>query len=30
MERRRIRPVIWALERTVDPLFRQAGIQLDV
>jgi hypothetical protein len=29
VERRRIGPVIRELERTVDPLFRQAGIRLD-
>jgi hypothetical protein len=29
IERRRIGPVIRALERTTDPLFRQAGIHLD-
>ena len=28
IERRRIGPVIRELERTVDPLFRQAGIRL--
>jgi hypothetical protein len=28
VERRRIGPVIHELERTVDPLFRQAGIRL--
>jgi uncharacterized protein YmfQ (DUF2313 family) len=28
VERRRIGPVIRELERTVDPLFRQAGIRL--
>jgi hypothetical protein len=27
--RRRIGPVIRELERTTDPLFRQAGIRLD-
>jgi hypothetical protein len=30
VERRRIGPVLRALERTVDPLFRQAGIRLNV
>jgi hypothetical protein len=29
IERRRIEPVMRALERTADPLFRQAGIDLD-
>jgi hypothetical protein len=29
IERRRIGPVIRALERTVDPLFRAAGVALD-
>ena len=29
VERRRIGPVIRELERSVDPLFRQAGIRLD-
>jgi hypothetical protein len=29
LERRRIGPVIRELERTVDPLFRRAGIHLD-
>ena len=29
VERRRIRPVIRELERTVDPLFRRVGIHLD-
>lgn len=29
VERRRIGPVVRELERTVDPLFRQAGIRLD-
>ena len=29
IERRRIGPVIRALERTTDPLFRQAGLGLD-
>jgi hypothetical protein len=29
VERRRIGPVIRELERTVDPLFRHAGIRLD-
>jgi hypothetical protein len=29
IERRRIGPVIRALERTTDPLFRHAGIALD-
>ena len=29
IERRRIRPVIRELERTVDPLFRRVGIKLD-
>jgi hypothetical protein len=29
VERRRIGPVIRALERSTDPLFRQAGISLD-
>jgi hypothetical protein len=28
VERRRIGPVLRELERTVDPLFRQAGIRL--
>ena len=28
LERRRIGPVIRKLERTVDPLFRQAGMRL--
>ena len=30
IERRRIGPVIGELECTVDPLFRQAGIRLDL
>jgi hypothetical protein len=30
IQRRRIGPVIRELERQVDPLFRQAGIRLDV
>jgi hypothetical protein len=30
VERRRIGPVIRELERTVDPLFRHAGMRLDV
>jgi len=30
IERRRIGPVIRELARTVDPLFRQAGIDLDI
>jgi hypothetical protein len=29
IERRRIGPVIRALERSTDPLFRQAGMRLD-
>jgi hypothetical protein len=29
VERRRIGPVVRALERAVDPLFRRAGIDLD-
>ena len=29
IERRRIGPVIRALERATDPLFRQAGLDLD-
>jgi len=29
IEQRRIRPVIRALRRDTDPLFRQAGIDLD-
>jgi hypothetical protein len=29
VERRRIGPVIRALEHTVDPLFRRVGIHLD-
>jgi hypothetical protein len=29
IERGRIGPVIRELERTTDPLFRQAGIRLD-
>jgi hypothetical protein len=29
VQRRRIGPVIRALERATDPLFRQAGINLD-
>jgi hypothetical protein len=29
VERRRIAPVIRALERATDPLFRQAGMTLD-
>lgn len=29
VERRRIGPVLRALERTVDPLFRRVGINLD-
>jgi hypothetical protein len=29
IERRRIGPVIRALSRVTDPLFRQAGIDLD-
>ena len=29
IERRRICPVIRRLERTVDPLFRRAGVMLD-
>ena len=29
IERRRIGPVIRALERATDPLFRQAGVVLD-
>jgi hypothetical protein len=29
VERRRIRPVLRELERTVDPLFRRVGIHLD-
>jgi hypothetical protein len=30
IERRRIGPVIRHLERRADPLFRQAGMRLDV
>ena len=29
IERRRIGPVLRALRRTTDPLFRQAGVSLD-
>jgi hypothetical protein len=29
IERRRIGPVVRALERMTDPLFRQAGLLLD-
>jgi hypothetical protein len=29
VERRRIGPVIRALERATDPLFRRAGVSLD-
>jgi hypothetical protein len=30
IERRRIGPVIRALQRTTDPLFRRAGLDLDL
>jgi hypothetical protein len=29
IEQRRIGPVMWALERDTDPLFRHAGLPMD-